>query len=104
MKETKIIENTKQIIDLLESTKKLMKQDYIIKYIDFSDGYQIVRNSYLLDNLIHELENGLKIFNLQKSCNHTNKTGLIFVGNDSHYKYYHNKCKNCGFILEIEQI
>jgi rubrerythrin len=98
-----LIENTENIVELLESAKHLMKDDYV-KFIDYYNGCHITKNSYTLDTLISDLKKGIAVYKLQMSCKHESKTGLIFIGNDSHYKYYHNTCKVCGYIVETEQI
>lgn len=98
-----VIKNTKNIVEMLQTVEKLMEKDYV-KSINYSNGCHIVKNSYTINTLIQEMNKGIEVFELQSLCEHKNTTGMIFTGNDSHYKYYNNTCNDCGFILETEQI
>jgi len=103
IKIAEVIGNTRHILELLETVKSLMKEDYV-KSIDYGNGCQVVKDSYKIDTLINEMQKGIEVFKTQSLCEHKNTTGLILVGNDSHYKYFHNTCKDCDFILETDEL
>lgn len=94
-----LIANTRHIIDTLELASKLMKDGHI-KFVDYSDSYQIIKNSYSIDKLIDDMQKGISKFKLQMSCEHKNTTGMIYVGHDSHHKYYKDSCKECGLTMD----
>jgi hypothetical protein len=95
----KLVQNTNQIIDLLEKAKEAMSDNYLVKK-DWSDDCQITNYGNHLEPIISELKLGIQLYQLQSECKHSQTTGMVYIGHDSHHKYYENSCKDCGLTID----
>jgi predicted PilT family ATPase len=83
-----------EALNALEEIKELVKLHQDNRQFPFEFRFQNV------EDIIHKTEEKVNKLRRQFECSHTNTTGLINIGHDSHKDHYENKCLDCELILE----